>query len=203
MYRRRDGGFLRIVWSVAFIMVGFFLLLYPQIEKRISENKEQELIEAFEQIAYIEEPVINTSTKETSKDRLDDVRGVIRIPKIDLEMPIIDGATHTALNKGVGMIEPEKEFGINNIGLAGHRSATYGKQFNRLDELSPNDEIQVKTKKGSYTFVISKTFVVHRTEVEVIADKHEPLVTLVTCTPIGEEDPIDRLIVQAKLKSKG
>lgn len=39
------------------------------------------------------------------------------------------------------MIEPEKEFGINNVGLAGHRAITHGKQFNRLDELAPNDEI--------------------------------------------------------------
>lgn len=201
---------MRIVWSLAFVIAGLFLLFYPQIEKGFSDAKQDKLIEAFEQLGNTGENVETTSPIEVQLDKdhgqlalLDGARGVIRIPKIDLEMLIFEGSNEASLSKGVGMIEPEKEFGINNVGLAGHRAITHGKQFNRLDELAPNDEIEVKTKTGIYEFVIVQTFVVDRTNVKVLTDKKEQFLTLVTCTPIGKKNPTDRLIVQAKLKHKG
>ena len=201
---------MRIAWSIGFILIGILLLSYPQIEKRASDAKQQQLIEAFEQLGTISEQVEAIPTTEVASippppeqlALLDGARGVIRIPKIDLQMMIFEGSDEAALSKGVGMIEKEKQFGKNNVGLAGHRAIAYGKQFNRLDELAPSDEIEIKTKTDTYEFVVVETFVVNRTEVEVLSDKKEPLLTLVTCTPVGSKDPVDRLIVQAKLKQK-
>lgn len=204
---------MRIVWSIGFILLGLFLLAYPQIEKKASDAKQERLIKAFEQLENISEHAETTPTDAAPLSPaseqigqialLDGARGVIRIPKIDLHMMIFEGSNETALTKGVGMIEPDKDFGINNVGLAGHRAIAHGKQFNRLDELAPNDEIEIRTKTDSYEFVIIKTFVVDRKEVHVLDDQKEPLLTLVTCTPIGMKNPTDRLIVQAKLKNKG
>ena len=201
---------MRIAWSIGFIMIGILLLSYPQIEKRASDAKQQQLIEAFEQLGTISEQVEAIPTTDVAPippapeqlALLDGARGIIRIPKIDLQMMIFEGSGEAALGKGVGMIEKEKQFGKSNVGLAGHRAIAYGKQFNRLDELAPSDEIEIKTKTDTYEFVVVETFVVNRTEVEVLSDSKEPLLTLVTCTPIGSKDPVDRLIVQAKLKPK-
>ncbi|GED67260.1 sortase [Brevibacillus reuszeri] len=201
---------MRIAWSIGFILIGLLLLSYPQIEKKVSDAKQEKLIEAFEQLGNLSEQLeaMPTTTVDPIPPApeqltiLDGARGVIRIPKIDLQMMIFEGSTETSLSKGVGMIEPKKQFGINNVGLAGHRAIAYGKQFNRLDELAPDDEIEIKTKTDTYEFVVVETFVVNRTEVEVLSDSKEPLLTLVTCTPIGSKDPVDRLIVQAKLKPK-
>lgn len=185
------------------------MLFYPQIEKNVADAKQEKLIQAFEQLNdtsdYVEPVQINDGQIEKTENQqelLDGARGVIKIPEIDLEMMIFEGSNQASLRKGVGMIEPEKDFSINNIGLAGHRGVAYGKQFNRLNELEPNDEIEIKTKTGVYEFVIVETFIVDQTEVEVLNDKKEPLITLVTCTPIGKADTRDRLIVQAKLKQK-
>ncbi|MGG4493052.1 class D sortase [Brevibacillus reuszeri] len=201
---------MRIAWSIGFILIGLLLLSYPQIEKKVSDAKQEKLIEAFEQLGNLSEQLeaMPTTTVDPIPPApeqltiLDGARGVIRIPKIDLQMMIFEGSTETSLSKGAGMIEPKKQFGINNVGLAGHRAIAYGKQFNRLDELAPDDEIEIKTKTDTYEFVVVETFVVNRTEVEVLSDSKEPLLTLVTCTPIGSKDPVDRLIVQAKLKPK-
>ena len=199
---------LRRIISICFILLGFFLLFYPQIEKKIFDTNQEQLIEAFdnmgdtssyeEAISPVEVPA-NAGDKELSL--LDKARGIIRIPKIDLEMMIFDRATPSSLTKGIGMIEPDKQFGIHNIGLAGHRSATHGKQFNRLDELELQDTVEIQTKTSNYEFEIVRTFVVDRTEIEVLNDGQEPLLTLVTCTPLGKKNPTDRLIVQAKLKN--
>jgi len=199
---------LQRIISICFLLLGFFLLFYPQIEKKFFYSKQEQLIEAFENLgntsSYEEE--ISPKKVQANPDEevrlLDGARGIIRIPKIELEMMVFDGATSNSLTKGVGMIEPDKHFGINNIGLAGHRSTTHGKQFNRLDELAPHDIVEIQTESWNYEFEIVSTFVVDRTEIEVLQDRQEALLTLVTCTPLGKKNPTDRLIVQAKLKNK-
>ena len=185
-----------------FIIAGLFLIFYPQLEKQVSDAKEKELVETFENLGEMTD-LDETSVSTVPKEKLEGIKGVIRIPKIDLEMPILEGATKSSLSKGVGIIQSDKEIGKNNVGLAGHRGATRGKQFNRLDELEPKDEIEVKTKSGTFQFLIVDKFVVDRSDVEVLNDQKEPFITLVTCTPIGAVNPTDRLIVQARLKHKG
>lgn len=187
------------------IITGISLLFYPQIEKRVVSKKQKQLVEAFEQLGTIEPsletvPVEDVKDLTTKQKQIKGARGIIRIPKIDVEMVIFEGSTEQSLSSGVGMIEPDKEIGMHNVGLAGHRSVAYGKNFNRLAELTPKDEIEIQTDSKRYRFIIEKTFVVDRKEVNVLANKPEPYVTLVTCTPIGAKLPTDRLIVQAKLK---
>ncbi|RNB87587.1 class D sortase [Brevibacillus nitrificans] len=199
---------MRLLGGFGCILIGLLLLFSPQLEKKASDQKQEQLIEAFEVLSDVSQKIDDSTEQneqvivqnETLK-LLDGARGVIRIPKIDLSMMIFEGSGEASLRKGVGMIEPEKEFGKNNVGIAGHRATTYGKQFNRLNELVSNDTIEIQTKDGSYEYVIVNTFIVDRTKVEVLADHKEPLLTLVTCTPIGKKNPTDRLIVQAKLIS--
>ncbi|QNK89165.1 class D sortase [Sporosarcina sp. resist] len=197
---------MRRIIGIVFLLLGFFLLFYPQIEKKASDSKQTQLIEAFENLgntSTIEETVSPAKVQDYTDEKklilLDGARGIVEIPKIDLEMVIFDGANENPLKKGIGMIEPDKEFGVNNVGLAGHRATTHGKQFNRLDELVPRDLVKVKTETGTYEYEVFRTFVVDQTEIEVLKDGQEPLLTLVTCTPLGKKNPTDRLIVQAKL----
>lgn len=203
---------MRLASGMLFIIVGISFIFYPQIEKVFSDSKQKELVATFEQLAYLEEPTEASESVEMEAikadlevpneqaELLEDIRGIIRIPKIDLEMVINEGADQSSLKNGVGMIEPDKEFGMNNIGLAGHRGLAHGKHFNRLGELAAHDEIVILTKDGTFEFVVVDSFVVDQTEVSVLNDKDEPYLTLVTCTPIGKKNPTDRLIVQAKLK---
>ncbi|WP_409975229.1 class D sortase [Bacillus sp. Bva_UNVM-123] len=180
---------LRLVAGLVSVIVGLILVFYPQIEKEASDVRQEKLIQAFQQLGdeNLQENAAQMTELQVNDNQLqilDGARGVIRIPKIDLEMLIFEGVEETSLSKGTGIIEPEKEFGVHNVGLAGHRGIVYGKQFNRLDELESYDEIEIETKTGKYEFVIVKTSVVNRTEVGVLSDKKEPYLTLVTCTPI-------------------
>jgi sortase A len=199
------GNKLRLLSGAGSVFLGLGLVLYPQIEKMLLDSKQKKLIAAFEMIGEKNSTTITSSTAGGGKDTSleDGIRGVILIPRIDAAIPIFEGADEKSLSLGVSMIEPEKQFGVHNVGIAGHRAFAYGKQFNRLDELSVNDEIEIKTQQGNYKFVVDQTLIVDRTEVEVLRDKSNPYITLVTCTPIGEENPKKRLIVQAKLKVNG
>ncbi|MHC8517800.1 class D sortase [Sporosarcina sp. ITBMC105] len=203
MYIRRVIGSLLLV-------VGLGILFYPQIEKKAYHKEQQDLLDAFERLGTIEEseqPVVDGEVKDEvgstadseEADLLEGVTGLLQIEKIDLKIAIFDSSSVEALTKGVGMIEPEKQFGMNNIGIAGHRSVTHGKQFNRLREVEPGDTATVVTTDGTFEYVITDSFVVHQSEVSVLDDQEDPLLTLVTCTPLGSHNPPYRLIVQGKL----
>lgn len=199
----RSERAVRIVSGVLLVVLGCCLVFYPQIEKIFSDSKQKELVATFEQLAHIEESTAIEVDSEQANEQLELLEGaigIIRIPEIDLEMVIFAGANQSSLKNGAGTIEPEKKIGVNNVGIAGHRSLAHGKHFNRLGELAANDEIEIMTKDGTFAFVVADTFVVDQKEVGVLTDKDDPLITLVTCTPIGKKNPTDRLIVQGKLK---
>lgn len=196
----------RIFSGLSFIILGMGLIVYPLIQKETFDSRQDRLIKAFEEMGKYESSShasnVQSGNSRLAKSDINSVNGAIGtiiITKINLKMLIFKGSNSEALNKGIGMIEPKKKLGVQNIGLAGHRSTIFGKQFNRLNELAPGDEIEIRTKSKVYTFVVNHTFVVPRTQIEVLADKKTPYVTLVTCTPIGKKNPLDRLIVQAKL----
>ncbi|WP_342514445.1 class D sortase [Sporosarcina sp. FSL K6-1522] len=199
---------MRKVLGICLVLIGLAVVFYPQFKNYTYDREQQQLLTSFQQLGdtdLLEQ--LSTDAETVTIDPNDDLakqlegaRGILTIDKIDVEMIVFDGAGVEALSKGAGMIEPKKEFGVNNIGIAGHRAVAKGKQFNRLGELNIDDEIQVTTQDGTYTFIITDTFVVHQSDISVLQDKDEPLITLVTCTPLGKRNPPDRLIVQAALK---
>lgn len=125
--------------------------------------------------------------------------GKIVIPKIDLTMPILNGATEYNLNRGAATIAGTSSFGeIGNVGIAGHRGRSYGIMFNRLDEMVIGDTIEVVTSKKTYKYKVYKTHIVEPTDVTVLyRNSKDQIITLVTCDPV--RNPTHRLIVHAIL----
>jgi len=220
-FLRGDDKTLRRVVGLLVLLAGIALVFYPQIEKMFYDHEQQALIDSFEQLGDTEllqhlstdaEGVIQTddvlnveksiASDDGKKDKqmLEGAQAILRIDSIDLEMIVFNGATANNLSKGAGIVEPKKKFGVNNVGLAGHRALVKGKQFNRLDELEPNDIIEVTTQDGVLKYEVTRNFVVPKTQVSVLNDTGTPLITLITCTPVGKSNPPDRLIVQAQLK---
>ncbi|MBB4823278.1 sortase A [Sporosarcina luteola] len=187
------------------VLAGIFLLLYPKIEGLTFQQEQQQIINAFTQLGEWEGTAIADSEEGqlaepvVEEELAEGIQGILSIDKIDLEVAVFEEATPKNLLKGVGLIESDKQIGIQNIGLAGHRSTTRGKQFNRLGEVEVGDQIELRTRDDIYTFDVINSFTVHESEVSVLEDKDAPMLTLVTCTPLGSKNPPNRLIVQAKL----
>ncbi|MCH4888814.1 class D sortase [Acidaminobacter sp. JC074] len=130
------------------------------------------------------------------------VEAMLTIDTIDLEMPVILGATDEYLNVSVCALEGTgKPWTGGNYVIAGHRSLTYGRHFNRLNEVLVDDLISVTDLEGQvYTYLVYSVSIVHQTEVHVADDHGFKEITLITCDPIGQKNPEYRLVVQAKLK---
>ncbi len=135
-----------------------------------------------------------TMSKDEIKSRM---TGVLMIDKIDLRMVMMDGVDEATLRVAAGrMPETNKPDEVGNCVLAGHRSYTFGKYFNRLDELELGDEIIIKTKDKDLKYEVFKKFIVEPDDFSITdKDGNNKILTLFTCHPVAVAT--HRLVVQA------
>ncbi len=128
--------------------------------------------------------------------------GVITISKIKVKYPIVEGVKEENLRAGIGHIPGTAAPGQpGNSALAGHRNYTFGRFFNRLDEIEIDDKIMISTKQGDFRYVVYEKFVVTPDDVSVLkGSKDDNIITLITCTPIYIAT--HRLIIKARLESQ-
>jgi sortase A len=123
---------------------------------------------------------------------------VLRIPKIQLEVPVYNDTDDLTLNRGVGRILGTAQVGEGgNLGIAGHRDGF----FRGLKDLAPDDEIELVHIGQSDTYVVERIQIVNPEDVSVLHQTRVPSITLVTCFPfyyVGSAP--QRYIVSASLK---
>jgi len=127
--------------------------------------------------------------------------GVLKIDKINLVLPVMDGATPEILKVGAGKLTGTTDIGkIGNTAISAHRSHKYGRNFNRLDELEEGDIVVISTLDADYTYEVFNIQVVEPNDVSLLKkSKSESILTLITCHPLYIAS--HRLIVQARLVS--
>lgn len=123
----------------------------------------------------------------------------LRIPKLGVDAVVVEGTSPSALKAGAGHYPETPLPGTpGNVSIAGHRT-TYGRPFNRIDELRTGDQIILRTPKGVYTYELQRDpWFTTPFDFGVIAPvQGESVLTLTTCHPKGSA--AKRLIVRAKL----
>lgn len=125
---------------------------------------------------------------------------LLRIPKIDLTVPVFDGTGALALNRGVGHIEGTALPGEpGNLGIAGHRDGF----FRGLKELRRGDVLELVLRDREDRYLVDRIEIVAPEDVSVLAPRAGPALTLVTCYPfyyIGSAPK--RYVVEASLASE-
>src|SRR5664279_1233716 len=105
---------------------------------------------------------------------------ILRIPKIHVEVPVLEGTDDLTLNRGVGRIAGTANPGENgNIGIAGHRDGF----FRGLKDVGPGDKIEMVTQSRVETYVVDHVVIVDPSDVSVLERRSQPSLTLVTCYP--------------------
>ncbi len=106
--------------------------------------------------------------------------GVIRIPRLAIEAPVLEGTDDWTLNRGVGHIADTAAPGARgNSGLAGHRDGF----FRALKDVTPGDRIELETLDGVRTYLVERTWIVSPEDVSVLDPVDARAITLVTCYP--------------------
>ncbi|MBM7615753.1 class D sortase [Alkaliphilus hydrothermalis] len=155
---------------------------------------------------------VATETQELEKEKLErekrekranylkaNMEGTLKIEKIDFHQPILSGATKQNLDISISSMKNSGKPGEDgNYVIAGHRSHTYGRNFNRLDEVSIGDLLVVETDKETFNYRVVEKFLVNPDETWVLKrDKGVKEITLITCDPMI--NPNKRLIIKGQI----
>jgi sortase A len=146
-------------------------------------------------------PQIDTKTPRDVTPALIPLKGdayaEIVIPRIDLDMIVVQGTDETDLKEGPGhyldTANPWDDSG--RVGIAGHRT-TYQAPFGNLDQMRQGDAITLRTRFGTFDYRVTDVFVVPTEgSGSVLAQTAEPTLVLTTCNP--KYSAAERLIVTA------
>jgi sortase A len=128
-----------------------------------------------------------------------DAYAVILIPRISLDMVVVQGTDYEDLKKGPGhYLDTANPWdGTGRVGIAGHRT-TYLHPFFNLDKVQVGDPISLITRYGRYDYLVTANFVLpEETAGKVLDQTTDPTLVLTTCNPKYASS--QRLIVTAKL----
>lgn len=166
-----------------------------------SDGRQQELIEAFRSIQATEEKTLlpETAEKAAASDSIAGMEGILSIPAIDLEAPVLYGADSETLNQSLGAIEnmdlPGEMDG--SYAIAGHQAHIFGKYFNRLHEIEVGTNFTFQTADEELAFKVFEIKIVKPHEVEVLEPMDgKALMSLITCYPAYSNEY--RLVVQGE-----
>ncbi|WP_339268966.1 class D sortase [Paenibacillus sp. FSL W8-0187] len=109
-----------------------------------------------------------------------DVIGMLQIPKLEAELPIIEGTDEEMLERGVGHYSGTA-FPMDNeqILLSGHRDTV----FRNFDKLSVGDRFIVKLPYGTFEYEIQSTDIVDKDDTSVIRSMGTEVLVISTCYP--------------------
>lgn len=139
--------------------------------------------------------------------KLGDAFAIVRIPRFGpgFARPLYEGTTRDVLQRGVGHYTGTALPGeVGNFAMAGHRT-TYGKPFNKIDQLKTGDVVLVETKATWYVYRVTGHEIVAPTQTSVLlpvpdapdAEATAKLFTMTSCHP--EFSARQRYIVHGEL----
>ncbi|OMD44441.1 class D sortase [Paenibacillus odorifer] len=212
-------------FSYVLILAGILIMLYPKANEWYNDWQQEKLLETAElstiestpppdlksryaEVTQLlaEESVLDAQAQpqETEKPEPEievggKVIALIEIAKIDLKLPVLEGATKANMKHAAAHMKETAPLGeIGNAAIAAHRARTTGRLFNRLNEVVVGDVITVKTSDQVYSYEVYDISVVLPSDVSVLdGNNKDKILTLITCDPLV--DPTHRLIVHAKL----
>lgn len=205
-----------ICFALVLILTGMAIFSYPFISNAL-ENRHasavvqkydsrvdtlpQAEIDAMKETARTynerQKTVVDGNSREGGTAREDvvdliplgDPLGYIRIPKIDLNLPIYEGTGEDVLASGIGhLTQTSYPLGgeSTHCALSGHRGLGAAELFVNLDKLEVGDRFYLHVLDEVLAYQVDQILTVEPDETGALdIAAGEDLCTLVTCTPIG------------------
>ncbi|MDM0461401.1 class D sortase [Clostridium perfringens] len=166
------------------------------------ENKDRETLEEDTKENSDEKNIADKGEvekdKKPEKAQLEEGKGIaiLNIPKINLEIGIIEGVRYEDIKYVVGHFPGSPMPGEKgNFSIAGHRISYFGQAFKDIDKLEKGDKVKVTYNGKEYTYEVTDMYEVTPDETEALNPTKDATITIVTCTT----DAKNRVIVKGKL----
>lgn len=123
--------------------------------------------------------------------------GKLTIPRLKVRATIYKGVTNVQFDRGVGFWPGTALPGTRgNVVIGGHRTAAK-RPFYNIEKMKTGDLISVSRPGRSFTYKVTKVFIVRPTDVWIVKPTSTSTLTLFTCHPRGSTSK--RYVVRATL----
>ncbi|MDO5433016.1 class C sortase [Eubacterium sp.] len=208
--RRKKRKWIYLLPALLFL-IGAGLLLYPHITDWLYQNEVQEQKKIFVKQGEFEELYRELRRRneklyaEKQKDLVDpwsyeqpgidlteygladNIIGFLKIPKMDVELPILLGANQENMAKGaVHLTETSYPIGGTNTNsiIAAHRGYAKTAMFRDIEALEVGDEVILKNFRETLYYKVSEFRVILPTDIDQCSiQEGRDLLTLITCHP--------------------
>lgn len=201
MKKKQNKKIYKLMFIILLIIAIILLvcIIKKIINSRNAERENKETLEIFARTDF------EDNQKEgTPKVQLNgyDVIGTIKIPKINIEYPIVaienpnPDETKMPLTFSIVRYWGGEVNGYGNLSIAGHNKYD-GTMFGKVNKLEVGDELSLTDlKKQTISYKIYLKFVTDPNDISVLENQNESEreVTLITCTDGNKK----RLILKAK-----
>ncbi|EWG13153.1 class D sortase [Cytobacillus firmus] len=181
-------GRLLIIAASFLILIGGGLVLFSLQEMYAQEKKTKDSLDQAQE--RIQSEVNKESKSVLQTEQPVDVSfgqgeaiGILKIPRLEAELPIIEGTDEDELEKGVGHYSTTVLPGQpDQILLSGHRDTV----FRSLGELQIGDTFEVSMPYGEFTYEITDSKIVDADDTTVIRSTAPiEILTVSTCYPFS------------------
>ena len=141
--------------------------------------------------AYSQEALINATRDYESLLNIagDGIMGYVKIPKIDVQLPIYHGTDNDSLERGIGhLLDSSLPVGGDSTHtiLTAHSGMASQKMFSDLPQLEVGDVFCLRILGETIAYQVDQINTVLPHDTTYLGIEHgEDLATLVTCTPFG------------------
>lgn len=205
---RRKAGTIMMILGMIIVSIVVFQYIGHQMKLRDALAQAEALTEAKPKGISAPTRPMNTAksashfptNRQQFNPTKNDVIGLLEIPKIDAELPIIEGTDEEMLDKGVGHYSS----GVfpsdgEQILLSGHRDTV----FRKFADLKVGDRFIVKMPYGTFEYEMKSSKIVDKDDTSVIRSMGEEVLVLSTCYPFHYVGPApDRYVIYAYPVSK-
>lgn len=198
---RKSKKNLLIIIGSLFIFTGITIILYPLINNKYIDIKEEKAIKEY----YIEgvniaEEIQEPEIEEVKPKKEINYIGILKIPKINLERGLVDRNSYlNNVNYNIQILSnssmPDEKNG--NVILAAHSGNGRTAFFKNIDKLVINDEVIIDYKNKTYKYKIIDIYDIEKTgKAKIIRNNNVNTLTLVTC----RHNTNNQIIVICELK---
>lgn len=145
-----------------------------------SFEQEQQMSGTIDRVTTTAQDPETTQEEPRARPPADSVIGIVRLPSTNVEVPVRYGTGANVLSAGAGVVEGTAMPGDRgNVAIAAHRDSF----FRGLEQLAVGDVIELETLNRRLAYRVVDLSVVNPTDVQVLADTGDDVLTLITCYP--------------------
>ena len=171
-----------LIFLVIAIVITIALIIKKYGGQEQYEKKNEEIIDLFYEAQTKEENKEDNTFIEFEGYK---VIGVIKIPVIDLEYPILEKTTDETMRISISRYWGGDINSLGNVSLAGHNNKITLTMFGKNKNLKNGDKIFLTDMEGkTIEYEIYDTFITDPNDVSILQTTDETTreVTLITCT---------------------